>query len=253
MLRDATHVDRWLVGPIKAFENQIVSMNGIEVFVPANPFSESASDNGDQAKPRIRRPPNSYILYRKDHHEQVKAQNPGIHNNEICKFSKGSSLFSLLTRIAAIIGQMWRHESAGVKAMYNHRAVKLRDELLRLFPNYKYQPRKAGEKKKRAKRGGILVGEIVEVGSLDHTDLSAVSHEAANSVNHQTSLLTSEIIATQVSGTTQIAQANDVATFNAAQLTETEGMSASGAAQEYDDDSNESSGENSDEDMMSDS
>lgn len=35
---------------------------------------------------RTRRPPNAYILYRKDRHEEVKAANPGISNNEICKF-----------------------------------------------------------------------------------------------------------------------------------------------------------------------
>lgn len=34
---------------------------------------------------RTRRPPNAYILYRKDHHEDVKTANPGISNNEICK------------------------------------------------------------------------------------------------------------------------------------------------------------------------
>jgi hypothetical protein len=37
---------------------------------------------------KILRPPNAFILYRKAHHEAVKAAHPGIHNNEICKHSK---------------------------------------------------------------------------------------------------------------------------------------------------------------------
>lgn len=32
------------------------------------------------------RPPNAFILYRKDMHGDIKKQYPDIHNNEICKF-----------------------------------------------------------------------------------------------------------------------------------------------------------------------
>lgn len=35
---------------------------------------------------KIPRPPNAYILYRKERHSLVKETNPGITNNEICKF-----------------------------------------------------------------------------------------------------------------------------------------------------------------------
>jgi hypothetical protein len=34
---------------------------------------------------KIRRPANAFILYRKDHHQRVKDENPGIHNKQICK------------------------------------------------------------------------------------------------------------------------------------------------------------------------
>ncbi|KAH8884268.1 mating-type protein Mat a-1, partial [Thozetella sp. PMI_491] len=84
-------------------------------------------------KIRIRRPPNAYILYRKDHHELVKKAFPGIHNNQI----------------STIIGAKWRNEDASVKLHYHNRATQLRNDLLKLFPDYKYQPRKPGEKKKR--------------------------------------------------------------------------------------------------------
>lgn len=35
---------------------------------------------------KIPRPPNAYILYRKERHQIVKESNPGITNNEICTF-----------------------------------------------------------------------------------------------------------------------------------------------------------------------
>jgi hypothetical protein len=40
-----------------------------------------------EKKDKIPRPANAFILYRKAHHEFVKAENPGISNNDICKLS----------------------------------------------------------------------------------------------------------------------------------------------------------------------
>lgn len=36
------------------------------------------------AQPKIKRPPNAFILYRQHHHPMVKAANPELHNNQIC-------------------------------------------------------------------------------------------------------------------------------------------------------------------------
>lgn len=35
---------------------------------------------------KIPRPPNAYILYRKERHSMIKRDNPNITNNEICEF-----------------------------------------------------------------------------------------------------------------------------------------------------------------------
>lgn len=51
-----------------------------------NPVAATLSQDPMLDSPKIPRPPNAYILYRKDHHPIVKAANPGIHNNGICKF-----------------------------------------------------------------------------------------------------------------------------------------------------------------------
>jgi hypothetical protein len=36
---------------------------------------------------KVPRPPNAFILYRQHHHPSVKAENPSMHNNDICKCS----------------------------------------------------------------------------------------------------------------------------------------------------------------------
>lgn len=59
--------------------------------------SSADLDTGDEAtndavpakaKNKVPRPPNAFILYRKDWHPIVVAQNPGLHNNAICKHSE---------------------------------------------------------------------------------------------------------------------------------------------------------------------
>lgn len=35
---------------------------------------------------KIPRPANAFILYRQHHHPEVKANHPGMHNNDICKY-----------------------------------------------------------------------------------------------------------------------------------------------------------------------
>lgn len=45
----------------------------------------SASEPTGETMAKVPRPPNAFILYRKDHHHHVKDANPGIHNNQICE------------------------------------------------------------------------------------------------------------------------------------------------------------------------
>lgn len=63
----------------------------------ASPASTSMSVSSPQAgdgnaassataPAKIPRPPNAFIIYRKSHHADTVAQNPGLHNNQICKF-----------------------------------------------------------------------------------------------------------------------------------------------------------------------
>lgn len=43
---------------------------------------------------KARRPPNAYILYRKDRHALVKAANPSVTNNEICECNPAEGIRS---------------------------------------------------------------------------------------------------------------------------------------------------------------
>ena len=40
---------------------------------------------GHARKSKVPRPPNAFILYRKERHPILKAENPNYHNNDICK------------------------------------------------------------------------------------------------------------------------------------------------------------------------
>ncbi|KAG9230091.1 mating-type protein Mat a-1, partial [Amylocarpus encephaloides] len=85
------------------------------------------------ASARVPRPANAFIKYRVYHHATIIANNPGIHNNEISQ----------------IIGKMWANETEDVRAHFKAQAEEARQEHLRKYPDYQYQPRKPSEKKRR--------------------------------------------------------------------------------------------------------
>ena len=79
------------------------------------------------------RPPNSFILYRKDKHAEIISQNftEKILNNNT---------------ISRLVADMWRKESDHVKALYASKAEEEKQKHFLKYPNYKYQPRKNGKK-----------------------------------------------------------------------------------------------------------
>ena len=61
------------------------------------PHSENEVTNSaapKKAKQKVARPPNAFIIYRKDWHAAIVAENPGVHNNAICKQESDSLLQS---------------------------------------------------------------------------------------------------------------------------------------------------------------
>ncbi|KAK7398311.1 hypothetical protein QQX98_012312 [Neonectria punicea] len=83
---------------------------------------------------KIPRPPNAYILYRKDRHRLIKASRPDIHNNDISR----------------ILGRAWNKESAEIRLKYKLRADEIKQALIEKHPDYRYRPRRSVDVRRRA-------------------------------------------------------------------------------------------------------
>jgi hypothetical protein len=82
------------------------------------------------------RPRNSFIIFRQYHHDKVKDRNPTWSNNEISKY----------------LGQQWRNLSSHDKHQWQQAAEKERLQHAEKYPEYVYNPRRPGEKKRRQTR-----------------------------------------------------------------------------------------------------
>ncbi|KAH0021774.1 hypothetical protein KCU80_g16008, partial [Aureobasidium melanogenum] len=129
--------------------------------MPGSPASSGSPKKG----PKASRPANAFILYRKHHHSDIVARNPGLHNNEISK----------------IIGKMWRDESEPVKKQWKDKAENVKRQHLRDHPDYQYQPHKPHEKKRRmTKRKAMALAAQQNTAST-----SASASAASTSANAQ--------------------------------------------------------------------
>jgi len=92
-VRDGTHVDRYFLGPTSLFiSGKLIpdaANKNVPVFLPAQPVAPELHDNNGEepAQEKLPRPPNAYILYRRDRHRGIKDAHPGITNNQICEYS----------------------------------------------------------------------------------------------------------------------------------------------------------------------
>ncbi|CAG8023776.1 unnamed protein product [Penicillium olsonii] len=110
------------------------SSNGSQITILSG--STASSTALSFSSPKIPRPPNCFILYRQAHHERVKAENPGITNNEISR----------------LLGTRWKNESDHIRARYTELAEKLKRKHAIAHPDYQYAPRRPSERKRRATR-----------------------------------------------------------------------------------------------------
>lgn len=82
----------------------------------ASPTSQQVSRRAESANrskiakeriSKVPRPPNAFILYRQHHHPMVKQNNPGVHNNQICKstmlFWCSSYLFANISQLCSSV------------------------------------------------------------------------------------------------------------------------------------------------------
>ncbi|KAI6369159.1 hypothetical protein MCOR25_004513 [Pyricularia grisea] len=92
--------------------------------------------------PKIRRPRNAFILYRTHHQAKILAENPCLPNPEISK----------------IIGFQWRDEPESVKETWKRLAEEDKRKHARLYPNYKFQPRRGGKPGSAARTSSLSEG-----------------------------------------------------------------------------------------------
>ncbi|KAF1966918.1 hypothetical protein BU23DRAFT_485163 [Bimuria novae-zelandiae CBS 107.79] len=82
------------------------------------------------------RPMNCWMLFRDEHHKQLKDQNPQM----------------TVQQISTECSKEWKNLSEAKKDHWRARAKAAKEEHRRTYPEYKYNPRKPGEKKKRQSR-----------------------------------------------------------------------------------------------------
>ncbi|KAH7309010.1 high mobility group box domain-containing protein [Stachybotrys elegans] len=141
-----TNNKRWFLGPPKFFTaggGMVIKVNGGDAFwaFPSEARIQTATVPMPILPPtnsqvRVPRPPNAYILYRKERHTLVKSANPDITNNEISQ----------------ILGRAWNMESKEVRDHYKEMAEDVKRALLEKHPDYQYRPRRPNEKRKRSRR-----------------------------------------------------------------------------------------------------
>lgn len=116
--------------------------------------------------PKVPRPPNSFILYRQNHHKEITAANLGVPNTEICKLAIYCALEATNNLTARIIAKMWREETEEVRAHWTDMAEQIRQQHVNEHPDYVYSPRKHDEIPRRKSK---LSGEQVSfIGNTTH-------------------------------------------------------------------------------------
>lgn len=101
------------------------------------------------------RPMNCWIIFRDVMHKKLKAENPDYTVQEICKQFQLLQLLGIRSSdfvIAIRCSEIWRELTPAQKKPWQAAAKAAKEEHLRLHPDYKYSPRKPGEKKKRQSR-----------------------------------------------------------------------------------------------------
>ena len=100
----------------------------------SNSTMTSTVDHKSKKEPHTPRPPNSFIIYRREKHAEIIAdsKNSNTPNNNV---------------ISKIVANMWRQESPEVKSLYSAKAEEEKRLHMIKYPDYKYKPRKSNGKK----------------------------------------------------------------------------------------------------------
>ncbi|KFX95739.1 hypothetical protein O988_05665 [Pseudogymnoascus sp. VKM F-3808] len=117
----------------------IIPLRKWELMVPnssdrASNFGKSTLVEVGHGNRKITKPPNCFILYRRAHRHIVQERFPD----------------ATIGQISSITAQMWAAEEKKVKLQYQQEAMKLKRQHDHDYPNWRCQPRKSSDIKKRA-------------------------------------------------------------------------------------------------------
>lgn len=101
----------------------------------ANMAGANVEEELDEDK--VKRPMNAFMVWARSRRKELADENPKLHNSEISKK----------------LGAEWKALPDEVKRPYIEQAKKLREELLKKFPNYKYRPKR--KKQQMQKKPGV--------------------------------------------------------------------------------------------------
>ncbi|KAJ3236844.1 hypothetical protein HDU81_010310 [Chytriomyces hyalinus] len=156
-----------------------------------SPSSSVIRNKREKPATHTPRPPNSFIIYRKEKHAELMSKSTGtstLNNNVISK----------------IVGTMWKQEPPEIKAMYAAKAQEEKRIHMLKHPDYKYRPKKSPPKQSTAaaRASSVSVGEqtnplqrFVKMQPLNHPHPYPPSLSSNNMQSHQNSFVGGSIAA----------------------------------------------------------
>ncbi|KAK3390600.1 hypothetical protein B0H63DRAFT_466126 [Podospora didyma] len=139
-VRDYANDQVWVLGPKATISPDISFVNGVQIWDPHHFFAPKPA-----AKEKIARPPNAFIIYRSEKAKALKSENQELHNNEI----------------SVLVGEMWRAETLEVRQAFQKKSELLKAAILKNHPDYRYNPRRPSQIRRRNRQGVTAVSPIV--------------------------------------------------------------------------------------------
>ncbi|RUS35136.1 high mobility group box domain-containing protein [Jimgerdemannia flammicorona] len=124
-----------------------------------SPPTKPTRRSGKKKSGKAPRPQNAFMIYRREKHSAVVAENKDLHNKEVSR----------------IVGRYWRAESEEVRRSYERKADFAKLEHLVKYPGYKYEPKKSRKPLKKKSTKLPTPAVPTELGSSKYARGQAIS------------------------------------------------------------------------------
>lgn len=134
-----------------------------------NEIAARSQSSSDSTSERIKRPPNSFILYRSYKSQLLKLRRPP-------KMPQAD--------LSKVISEMWQNEPPEVREEFDRRAKEAKAHHSAMYPDYRYRPQRKTKKSKE--RGGTRKSGNHVSASTNHA-----GHETVCAINPRTCAISS--------------------------------------------------------------